>query len=74
MRDVKANIFRMRRAKIEKKQLNLILKLYFLAKIAPEGAKKNWDEIFKHLRKSKKTLRKGIMLWHSRRKGIMLWH
>ena len=33
----KEQFFRLRRAKIEKKQLNLILKLDFVAKIAPEG-------------------------------------
>ena len=36
----KEQFFRLRRAKIEKKQLNLILKLDFVAKITPEGGEK----------------------------------
>ena len=51
----KEQFFRLRRAKIEKKQLNLILKLDFVAKIAPEGGEIFWDEHFLHLRKSKKN-------------------
>ena len=42
----KEQFFRLRRAKIEKKQLNLILKLDFVAKIAPEGGEKKLGRIF----------------------------